>query len=62
MMTGGQYLAQRIAELELSVATLLEHQAALEKERDALKAELAEKEPSALSTTASAGLATSSGS
>ena len=46
-MTGGQYLAHRIAELELSVAMLLEQKEAVEKERDDLKAKLDEKEPSA---------------
>jgi hypothetical protein len=43
-MTGGQYLASRIAELEVGMAMLIDQKAAVEKERDDLKAKLAEKE------------------
>ncbi len=37
-MTGGDYLVKRIAELEGTIATLIDQKAAVEKERDELKA------------------------
>ena len=37
-MNGGQYLAQRIADLEMAIASLIDQKAAVEKERDELKA------------------------
>ena len=46
-MTGGQYLLNRIAELEGAVATLIDQKLAVEKERDALKKELEGDSPPA---------------
>lgn len=46
-LTGAQYLINRIGELEIAVATLIDQKAAVEKERDDLKA-AAEAKPSAL--------------
>ena len=45
-MTGTEYLLNRIAELELAVATLIDQKAAVEKERDDLKAAHAARQTS----------------
>jgi chromosome condensin MukBEF ATPase and DNA-binding subunit MukB len=54
MMTGGDYLAKRIAELEMVVATLIDQKGAVEvraqkaeAERDELKKKLEEMAPKA---------------